>query len=245
MKNIILTIPILILLNCNISFSQINETNIIHNNNKYILISMNTNYEKIKIISNLNKNCFDTGAIIKTMKKIGIVPLYILNAGMYLEDMSPQGLLIDNKKLISTINLKKNNNHTNFYNLPNGIFFSSEKSNKIIESKEYSICKYNITNATQSGPFLVLNNQINKKFDRKSKSVNYRLGVGISNINNKLYFVLSDTLVNMYNLSDLFKNYLKCENALYLDGKITNLYSKNNPKNTRIRSLYATSIIIY
>ncbi len=225
--------------------SQIKETNIKYNNIKYIVISMNKNYEKIKIISNLNENCFNTNEIIKSMNMKGIEPLYILNGGMYLENMSPQGLLIDNRKMISEINLGNKKDHSNFYNLPNGIFLTKQNSNEIINSIEYSRYKYEVINATQSGPFLVFNEVINQQFKKKSKSINYRLGVGISKKNNELYFVLSDTLVNMYAFSDLFRNHLKCENALYLDGKITNLYSKNKPENTRIRSLYATSIIIY
>jgi uncharacterized protein YigE (DUF2233 family) len=240
-----LIIAILILINNKLCYSQIKETNIKYNNNKYIVISMNKNYERIKIISNLNENCYNIDEIIKSMNMKDIEPLYVINGGMYLENMSPQGLLIDNKKIISEINLDNKNDHSNFYNLPNGIFLTKQNSNEIINSIEYSRNKYKVINATQSGPFLVLNEVINQKFKKKSKSINYRLGVGISKKNNKLYFVLSDTLVNMYAFSDLFRNHLKCENALYLDGKITNLYSKKKPENTRIRSLYATSIIIY
>jgi uncharacterized protein YigE (DUF2233 family) len=240
-----LILIILMLLYNKLCHSQIKETNIKYNNIKYIVISMNKNYEKIKIISNLNENCFNTNEIIKSMNMKGIEPLYILNGGMYLENMSPQGLLIDNRKMISEINLGNKKDHSNFYNLPNGIFLTKQNSNEIINSIEYSRYKYEVINATQSGPFLVFNEVINQQFKKKSKSINYRLGVGISKKNNELYFVLSDTLVNMYAFSDLFRNHLKCENALYLDGKITNLYSKNKPENTRIRSLYATSIIIY
>jgi uncharacterized protein YigE (DUF2233 family) len=245
MKKKKIIIAIIILVNIKISYSQIKETNIKYNNNKYIVISMYKNYERIKIISNLNKNCFNTEGIIKSMNMIGIEPLYIINGGMYLENMIPQGLLVDSTKIISEINLSFKNDHSNFYNLPNGIFLTKQKSNEIIKSIDYSRNKYKVINATQSGPFLVFNEAINRKFKKKSKSINYRLGVGISKKNNELYFVLSDTLVNMYAFSDLFRNHLKCENALYLDGKVTNLYSKNKPENTRIRSLYATSIIIY
>ena len=76
--------------------------------------------------------------------------------------------------------------------------------------------------ATQSGPMLVYKGQVNRQFLADSNSLKIRNGVGVRN--NQLYFVISQQRVNFYQFAQFFKQNLKIDNALYLDGSISSLY---------------------
>lgn len=155
------------------------------------------------------------------------VLLFASNAGMYTPDNAPQGLYIQDGKLLVPVDTAKEG-YGNFYMQPNGIFVI-DKNNKanVIQTKEY--LKYNkgkvdsIKYATQSGPMLVVNGVINPLFKKGSSNLNIRNGVGITH-DEKVVLVISDTLVNLYDFATFFKDSLQCRNALYLDGAISRTY---------------------
>jgi uncharacterized protein YigE (DUF2233 family) len=160
-------------------------------------------------------------------------PLAVLNGGMYKTDYTPQGLLIEKfkeKQQIDTTNDPKNRG-LNFYLYPNGVFFTDSLNQYyVVTTNEFikrnrSLPK--VKYATQSGPMLVINNKVNSKFTYNSKNLNIRNGVGVSNsYSNKIaYFAISDNPVSLYDFSMLFKDILGCNNALYLDGAISKMYT--------------------
>ena len=70
---------------------------------------------------------------------------------------------------------------------------------------------------------LVINGRINANFLQDASSYKIRNGVGIKD--QKLYFVISREPVTFYQFASYFKDSLKTDNALYLDGSISSLYS--------------------
>lgn len=143
-----------------------------------------------------------------------------MNGGMYKEDNSPLGLYIQEGKKLAAINKRKGSG--NFYMQPNGILYITNNkvaaicvTNKFIESS-------NIEYATQSGPMLVIDGNINPLFKKRSANINIRNGVGILPGNN-LLFAMSKKEVNFYDLASFFKQ-AGCTNALYLDGFVSRTY---------------------
>ena len=163
-------------------------------------------------------------------------PLMITNGGMYTPERKPQGLYIENKiKLIDIDTLSKQGN-LNFYLKPNGVFwidtntiaYVSETDDfykNVLKTKEKSI-KY----ASQSGPLLVINNEIHPAFKNGSPNNNIRSGVGIIDQNRHVY-IISDEEVNFYDFATVFKDIFGCKNALYLDGAISLMYLQEISKN--------------
>jgi uncharacterized protein YigE (DUF2233 family) len=148
--------------------------------------------------------------------------IFATNGGMYLKDLSPQGLYIENGKIIKQIN-RKNSTYGNFYMKPNGVFYITKDTKAhIVTTKDFKYSK-SINFATQSGPMLVINGKIHHKFNKNSTSLYVRNGVGILP-DGKLLFAISKDKINFYNFANFFKK-MGCKNALYLDGFVSRIYS--------------------
>ena len=146
--------------------------------------------------------------------------LFAMNGGMYKKDGSPQGLYIENGKILSPIDTLTNA-QGNFYLQPNGIFYitGSNKAGISITPKfRYNNVKY----ATQSGPMLLTEGKMNAAFTDGSANLQIRNGIGILPNGNAI-FAISTEPVNFYNFAMYFKN-LGCKNALYLDGFVSRAY---------------------
>ncbi|MDG5490895.1 phosphodiester glycosidase family protein [Psychroserpens sp. SPM9] len=150
--------------------------------------------------------------------------VFAMNGGMYLRDGSPQGLYIENgitKTKIDTI--KKG--YGNFYLQPNGVFYITKAQKGVVCKTSDFLPDASITYATQSGPMLVIDNNIHPVFVKDSKHYNIRNGVGILP-NGNLLFAMSKDTITLYDFADFFKSN-GCKNALYLDGKISKTYLPN------------------
>jgi len=160
-------------------------------------------------------------------------PVILMNAGMYESDGSPVGLLISNKKEIKGLNSNKNL-EGNFYSMPNGVFYIDSVGKYFIKSStafdDLYRGKYkNINYGTQSGPVLVIDGKITKNFNIRSTNKLIRNGIGVmKNSKNTISFcVISETPTTFYELASFFKNVLNCDNAVYLDGTVSRLYTYN------------------
>jgi uncharacterized protein YigE (DUF2233 family) len=146
--------------------------------------------------------------------------VFAMNGGMYKNDLSPQGLYIENGITKSEIDTLQNG-YGNFYMQPNGIFYLT-RNNQGIVCKTEDFKNKNIKYATQSGPLLLIDGKIHSKFINGSKNLNIRNGVGILP-NGNLVFAMSKQKINFYDFANYFKS-LGCKNALYLDGFVSKTY---------------------
>ena len=147
--------------------------------------------------------------------------LFAANAGMYTTENGPKGLYIENGKEVRRIDLKKGPK-TNFYMQPNGVFYTTAQHAYITTSETFNK-KEKVLFATQSGPMLVVDGAVNSQFTKGSANANIRNGVGVDK-EGRVYFVISDGLVNLYDFAMIFKDKLHCQQALFLDGGISRTY---------------------
>lgn len=174
------------------------------------------------------------GALKDALAKSGERLSFAMNAGMYLKDRSPVGLYIENSEQEKQISTR--DGPGNFHLLPNGVFWLSELGDGTLmpyvsETSKYVTDAENVAYATQSGPMLVINGGLHPKLIKGSESRKIRNGVGVRNDSGDVVFVKSEAPVNFYDFAILFKEELETENALYLDGTISRLYSKDLNRN--------------
>jgi uncharacterized protein YigE (DUF2233 family) len=148
--------------------------------------------------------------------------LFGCNGGMYMEDNSPLGLYIEKSKELARINLSLKGK-SNFYLQPNGIFYLTDTSARVVATEKYIPFRDKALYATQSGPMLVNEGFVNKVFSKGSTNTTIRNGVGIDD-KGRVVFAISDEPVNFYDFATFFKEELKCNNALFLDGSISRMY---------------------
>lgn len=169
----------------------------------------------------------DKGAIfgsldnLKTyLEKRGKTLRFAMNGGMYREGQIPLGLFIENKREITP--LKTRAGEGNFYLQPNGVFaITNEKRAFIVKTQDFKN-DGQIEFATQSGPMLLIENEINPLFQEDSKNLNIRNGVCVLD-DEKVLFAISRTEINFYEFAKFFKSQ-SCRNALYLDGFVSRMY---------------------
>ncbi len=152
---------------------------------------------------------------------------FAMNAGMYRPDFSPVGLFVADGKEISPLNVASGSG--NFFLKPNGVFFVSASGPRIVETTQYPALGQGVRLATQSGPLLLQNGVVNSSFDPASTSRVVRNGVGISG--DTVVFVISEEPVSFYEFAVFFRDDLKCQDALYLDGFVSSLYSESLGRN--------------
>ncbi|WFU11039.1 phosphodiester glycosidase family protein [Rhizobium sp. CB3090] len=145
---------------------------------------------------------------------------FAMNGGMYRDDQSPVGLYIEEGKQQRAINTNKG--WGNFHLLPNGVFYIEQGRAGIMESKAFVASGIKPIYATQSGPMLVIDGKLHPSFLADSTSFKIRNGVGVS-ADGKVIFAVSDGAVRFHDFATLFRDDLRCANALFLDGSISSL----------------------
>lgn len=150
--------------------------------------------------------------------------VFAMNAGMFMENLMPLGLYIENGKQIRKLNLRKSS-YGNFYMQPNGVFSLSHKGADITISQHFK--QDDVLFATQSGPMLIINNKVNPALNQLSRSRLIRNGVCL-NKSTQVVFSISTKPVTFHEMAQYFKDELECENALYLDGAISQIYWPQN-----------------
>ena len=164
-----------------------------------------------------------------SLKEQGLDIIFATNGGMYHTDRSPVGIYIENFNEFSPLITR--DGPGNFGLLPNGVFCFNKKKFLILETKKFAQAKIQCQYATQSGPLLVIDGKIHPNFIKNGTSKFVRSGVGISRDGLKAIFLISNQAVNFHHFASTFLDHFKIDNALYLDGNISRLYS---PKLNRI-----------
>ncbi|MGM8872012.1 phosphodiester glycosidase family protein [Psychrobacter sp. 2Y5] len=161
---------------------------------------------------------------------------FAMNAGMYNDSYAPIGYTVIEGQEIRALNLKEGGG--NFHLLPNGVLWWDETGKlQITESQALDALikndKAQPWYATQSGPMLVIDNKIHPKFNADSQSLKFRNGVGVCS-DDSVQMVNSEEPVSFYQFAELFKEELRCPNALFLDGGIASaLYAPSIDKHDK------------
>jgi len=161
----------------------------------------------------------DFGRLKDYVQSFGSELIFATNGGMFMHDLRPLGLYMEDGKEITPLNTRSAS--TNFYIKPNGVFY-------ILYNGTVGICKTGDFNsqgvkyATQSGGMLTIDGEINPKYNENSTSYYTRNGVGVDG-QGCVIFVLSKIEVNLYDLAQVFW-IIGCDNSLYLDGGLSDMY---------------------
>lgn len=150
-----------------------------------------------------------------------------MNGGMIAnyDSWAPVGLYIENGICKHG---KVNPSGTGNYNMRfgeeeiNGIFLIDTKGAASIVNSKTQLCYDSIRYATQSGPLLVYEGEVNPNFNQESTNICSRNGIGVTS-NGDIVMIYSPK-TNFYDLASLFKNIYYCTDALYLDGVISQMY---------------------
>jgi uncharacterized protein YigE (DUF2233 family) len=149
--------------------------------------------------------------------------LFATNGGMYHPDNSPVGLYVEDGRELVGANTSAGPG--NFHMRPNGVFYLTGEVAGILETRSFIKQKPRVDFATQSGPMLVIDGEVNARFLRYGGSRKYRVGIGSRNPNLVL-FAISESEVSFGEFAHLFRDKLRCNNALFLDGgSATSFYS--------------------
>lgn len=147
--------------------------------------------------------------------------LFALNAGMYQVDFAPMGLYVEDGQELVPADTKAHTRSSgpvpNFYKKPNGVFYFGHDSAGIVSTDRFLKRRPNAHFATQSGPMLVIQNKLNPILIKGSTDRTRRSGVGVCN-DDSIRFAISEDAVNFYDFASLFRDRLKCSNAIFLDG---------------------------
>lgn len=151
----------------------------------------------------------------------------ITNGGMYSPNNEPQGLYIENFKELKSLDIDNPKDGTNFYMMPNGVFYVDSLNNfGVLTTELFQNKRINsvpIKHATQSGPMLLINGSLHPNFVKNSKNEKIRSGVGVTQ-DNKLVFLITNDDCNFYDFASCFQDIFNCKDALFLDGAISKMY---------------------
>ena len=158
---------------------------------------------------------------------------FAMNAGMFDAEGRAIGLLIEHGRQLHPINRRKGGG--NFHLLPNGVFLVREDGKAaVVPTAEFKGGK-GIAFASQSGPMLVIDGKLHPAFEPDGRSRFVRNGVGITP-EGTATFVISEGPVSFGKFARLFRDELKCRDALYFDGSVSSLW---DPAGNRMDSFAA------
>jgi uncharacterized protein YigE (DUF2233 family) len=146
---------------------------------------------------------------------------FATNGGMYGEDYSPIGLYIEDGEELARANTRSVPADVkpvpNFYKKPNGIFYVGKGRAGVTTTEAFLAAKPEARFATQSGPMLVIDGEVNPLFIPGSSDRNPRNGV-CAPTPATVDFVITEGTVNFLDFARFFRDGLKCKDALFLDG---------------------------
>jgi len=148
------------------------------------------------------------------------------NAGIYDKDHRPLGLYIENGVTLRKLNTRQNA-YGNFYLQPNGVFIVAEKQARIVDTASVDNDRTRWLSdalyATQSGPIMLRNGEINTAFDPASINLFVRNAVCIDPAQ-KVILAMARNPITFYDFAQFLRDKLHCVDALYLDGNISRIY---------------------
>ncbi len=192
------------------------DENLFFNGNTYNVFTIKINSVVLSgfdIVSNVNYE--EHSEVMNSIDSD--LSFFAINASISDSLCSPVGYFVKDYRQINPINL--NGGLGNFYLKPNGAFIVTNNDVVICESSKIS--QYSrIRLGIQSGPMLLVEEEINPQFNPNSVNKYIRCGVGIyenSKGDKFLVFALSKNPITFFEFANLFKEKYNCTNALCLE----------------------------
>jgi uncharacterized protein YigE (DUF2233 family) len=161
-------------------------------------------------------------AVRDLLRRRGDQPLAIANAGIFAPD-TPSGLDIEAGRRLHPLNLASTDG--NFGMKPNGVFFVDASGAAILESSEFARRgERGVKLATQSGPLLLRDGVIHRKFAPRSANALLRTGVGVAS-KDRVVIAITHGPIRFHDFALFFRDKVHCPDALYLDGVISQLWA--------------------
>jgi len=147
---------------------------------------------------------------------------FAINGGMYGDDLRAVGYYVENGERLGE--LDRGAGTGNFYMKPNGVFFGSGGSWRVLGSNTF----FNTVGdrpqfGTQSGPMLLVDGKLHPEIQDNGPSKAIRNGMGVDG-KGAAHFVISRGEVSFGQLARYFRDEVKLANALYLDGAVSSLW---------------------
>ena len=208
---------------------------------RYIVAHVDLHRAKLSLISRMHDgHSIGNFENLKTqVERSGRRLVFATNAGIFTAGGMPVGLEVEDGEQVVPLNL--NDGVGNFFLPPNGVFMVNSKGAEVIESWRAAGSSPII--ATQSGPMLVIEGQINSRFRPGSENVQIRSGVGVVT-DAQVVFAISEEPVNFFDFASLFRDVLHCRSALYLDGAISRFYPEEWPANGAVAAEFGGFLAI-
>jgi len=159
--------------------------------------------------------CGDFSRLAAAVAGQGARLVFGMNAGMYDDAFAPVGLYVENGRRLHEANTQAGAG--NFHLRPNGVFWVDGARAGVTETGRFLKSRAHPAFATQSGPMLLVNGRVNPHIHASGVSEKYRNGVGVSD-GHLVRFAISNNPVTFHQFAALFRDHLKCPNALFLDG---------------------------
>jgi uncharacterized protein YigE (DUF2233 family) len=195
-----------------------------------------------------SKPLSDFGGLQKQLTSEGKTILFATNAGIYERGPKPCGLTICAFKELVPLNLS--DGFGNFFLKPNGVFYLDDTAGPgIVISTEYPSLSLRPRIANQSGPILLRKGIIHPAFQLHSPNKRQRSGVGIVAATKEIIFVMSDRedrikgRVTFHQFSRFFLH-LGCQDALYLDGDISQMITSPAPDTHFTPNTFAAMFVV-
>lgn len=147
---------------------------------------------------------------------------FAVNAGMFDSAGKPIGYYVENGERTQELNRAEGSG--NFHLSPNGVFFGSGSSWRVLPTAQfYATVGDRPQFGTQSGPMLVIDGKLHPEFQDDGPSIRIRNGVGVD-AQGRAHFVISEMPLSFGKFARFFRDELETPNALYLDGSVSALW---------------------
>lgn len=141
--------------------------------------------------------------------------VFAMNAGMYDPEFRPVGLFVEAGTVRHGANTAAGEG--NFHMKPNGVFWIDGARAGVTETGRFLKSRARPAYATQSGPMLVSGGRTHPRIHDTGTSEKFRNGVCVQD-GHVVRFAISDQPVTFHQFAELFRERLKCRDALFLDG---------------------------
>jgi len=190
----------------------------------YTICSFDARRDEIRLYwkDSAGKPYASLAALAQALNARGRALRFAMNAGMFEADLSPVGLYVEDGKREHRADTREG--ASNFHLKPNGIFWVGGGAAGVMETSRYLADPPPARFATQSGPMLVIDGRIHPKILPTGTSEKIRNGVCVREGTTAI-FAISAAPVTFYAFALLFRDALRCADALFLDGSVSSLYA--------------------